>query len=134
MANFGDGKAFDLLRMNLNRDQTVADARVDYATYAAGALPATTGMMTVALGAYDVHTLTPTGNCTLNASVGVSGQRATILVATSGTVSCVITPGTGFGATGGTLTTGTVTAKTFAWNFATPDGTNWIETSRTTAM
>lgn len=80
----------------------------------------------------DVFKLTPTGDVTLNAASAPAGARITLVVITSGTTSRNITPNTNFKSTGA-LATGTVTAKTFTINFI-GDGSNLIETSRTTAM
>lgn len=96
------------------------------------ATPATTGTMTVNMGNADAQTVTPTGACTFNASGGQAGNKSSFVVTTSGTSSFTLTFGTNFKTTG-TLATGTVSGKTFTISFAY-DGTNWCETSRTTAM
>lgn len=82
-----------------------------------------------------VATLTPTGNMTLNftnTATIYTGAYFGLEVVTSGTSSFTLTFGTGT-KNQGTLATGTVSAKTFMVQFVN-DGTNWVETSRTTAM
>lgn len=79
-----------------------------------------------------VATLTPTGNCTLNASGGVNNQIAILIVTTTGTTSFTVTFGTNFKSQG-TLATGTVAGKVFTLKFVCNAGT-WSELSRTTAM
>ena len=108
-------------------------ARIDYANYVAAATSATTGTMTVAMNTANVFTITPTGNCTFNASGGVAGQRATFVILTSGTTSRTLTWNTNFKVSG-TLATGTTTAKYFCIDFICKDGTLWVETGRTAAM
>jgi hypothetical protein len=130
---FRDGRTYDLVCKSLDGDYTIAESRVDYASYAAGALPATTGTMTVGMNSYDVHTITPTAACTLNASGGLPGQRSTIVVTTSGAESFDITFNTGF-KSAGALSTGTDTAKVFCVTFACPSAGTWVETGRTAAM
>ncbi len=98
----------------------------------AAATSATTGTMTVSM-VTTVITITPSGACTFNASGGVTGQRATFVITTSGVSSFVLTFNTNFKAAG-TLSTGTTTAKVFAVSFVCKDGTTWVETSRTIAM
>lgn len=98
----------------------------------ANACPAATGAMTVPMDA-SVKTITPSGNCTFNASGGVAGQLVTFVVTTSGTTSRTLTWGTNF-KTVGTLATGTVTARTFCVTFRCTNGTQWVEISRTAAM
>ena len=78
-------------------------------------------------------TLTPGEDETLNASNGTPGQRATLIITTSGTTSWNLTFGTHF-KTQGVLATGTVNAKIFAMGFWTPDGITWYEETRTGAM
>lgn len=96
------------------------------------ATSATTGTMTVSMTT-SIITCTPTGAITLNASGGVAGQRATFVFTTSGVSSFVITFGTNFIKVG-TLATGTTTGKTFCVSFLCTNGTQWVETGRTTAM
>lgn len=99
----------------------------------AGALSATTGTISWDPTSQDMHTVTPTGAITLNASpVGPVGTYRTLTILTSGVSSFVITFGTNIKSQG-TLATGTVTAKTFLVEFIS-DGTNLIELSRTIAM
>lgn len=95
------------------------------------ALPATTGTMTATMDGTH-KTITPTGACTFNASGGYAGQTCAFVITTSGTTAYTLTWGTNFKTTGA-LSTGTVTAKMFAVSFIY-DGTNWVETARTTAM
>lgn len=79
-------------------------------------------------------TLTPTQAQTLNFAAAVgAGQYLYLEVITSGTSSFVITFGTNTKSQG-TLTTGTVTAKTFVVSFASDGLGQWVEQSRTTAM
>lgn len=76
---------------------------------------------------------TPTQNETINFSTpGAAGTEIFLEVVTSGTSSFTLTFGTNTKTTG-TLATGTVDSKTFIVAFVS-DGTNWVETSRTTAM
>lgn len=113
---------------------TIGAGKVTYTMFAssAGATSATTGTIAVTM-TQSVFTITPTGACTFNASGGVAGNRCTFIVTTSGTSAFVLTFGTNFKTTG-TLSTGTVTAKVFTVSFVCKNGTEWDETSRTTAM
>ncbi len=95
----------------------------------AAATSATTGAMTVNMTS-SVITITPTGNCTFNASGGVAGQRVTFSITTSGVSSFTLTWGTNFRKTG-TLATGTTSARFFTVTFICIDGTIWSEISRT---
>jgi hypothetical protein len=79
-----------------------------------------------------VFKLTPDQALTINGSNGVIGQRASIVITTSGTTAFVITLGTLFKSTG-TLSTGVLNNKRFVLSFVY-DGTNWCEMSRTAAM
>lgn len=76
--------------------------------------------------------LTPNSTRTLTTTVAPAGQRRTLIILTSGTTSYTLTFGTGFKTTG-TLVTGTVSARYFVIEFMS-DGTNMIETSRTSAI
>jgi hypothetical protein len=96
------------------------------------AAAATTGTIAVTMSGMSVYTITPTGACTFNASGGVAGQYCSFVITTTGTTSRTLTWGSNFKTTA-TLATGTVTAKVFTITFIY-DGTNWNETSRTTAM
>jgi hypothetical protein len=78
----------------------------------------------------NVFTLTTTGDCTINASDGQAGQRATFIITDDATGSHAVTFGTNFKANG-TLT-GTAD-KTATVDFAC-DGTDWCEVSRTTEL
>lgn len=98
----------------------------------AAATSATTGSMTVSMTT-PIITITPTAACTFNASGGVTGQRITFVITTSGTSSFVMTFGANFKSTA-TLATGTTTAKIFTVSFICTNGVQWIETSRTTAQ
>lgn len=93
---------------------------------------ATTGTMTVSMTT-PIITITPTGACTFNASGGATAQRITFVVTTSGVTSFNLTFGTNFKTTS-TLATGTTTGKIFAVSFLSTNGTQWIETGRTTAQ
>lgn len=99
---------------------------------AGAATSATTGTMTVNMTT-EMITVTPTGACTFNASGGVTGQRITFVITTSGVSSFVLTFGTNFKSVG-TLATGTTTAKIFSVSFLCTNAVQWIETSRTIAM
>lgn len=79
-----------------------------------------------------IFTLTPAHTATINAASVVAGREIALVITTSGTSSFTLTFGTNFKATG-TLATGTANAKVFVIRFVS-DGTNWNETSRTTAM
>ena len=68
----------------------------------------------------------------LDTSGMAAGHRFTIVVTTAGSTSYTLTFGSNF-KTVGTLATGTVACKTFSISFAY-DGTNAVETGRTTAM
>lgn len=100
--------------------------------YGAAVMPGTSGTIAVRMGA-SVLKITPTDNCTFNASSGTPGQLVTIYITTSGTSSYTMTFGTNFISTG-TLATGTVDAKKFAVTFRCVAGGTWAEISRTTAM
>lgn len=93
--------------------------------------PATTGTMTVIMDS-EVKTITPTGNCTFNATGGTIGQKCTFIITTSGSNSFDLTFGTNFKSTG-TFATGTASGKVFTITFCY-DGSTWAEISRTTAM
>lgn len=95
----------------------------------AAATSATTGTMTVAMDS-SVKTITPTGNCTFNASGGVAGQITTFCITTAGVSSFTLTWGTNYRKTG-TLATGTTAARFFAVTFLCVDGTVWQEIART---
>lgn len=77
-------------------------------------------------------TVTPTITGTFTTTIPANGVRCNLIVITSGTTSYTMTFGTGF-KTVGTLTTGTVTGKYFAFSFIS-NGSLLVETSRTTAM
>lgn len=80
-----------------------------------------------------MFTLTPNNNCTINAaSVPAKHQRIVVQVLTSGTTPYGMTFGTNFKTTG-TLSAGTSTGKYFHVEFDS-DGSNFIETARTTAI
>lgn len=96
------------------------------------AAPATTGTMTVPMTS-SIITITPTGNCTFNASGGVAGQIITFHITTSGTTSFTLTFGTNFRKTG-TLATGTTSARFFSISFRCLDGTIWTEIARTASQ
>jgi hypothetical protein len=96
-------------------------------------LSGTTGAITMDCSASNRFTLTPTGDCTINASGIVAGKKYYLTVLTSGTTSRTLTFGTGFKTTG-TLATGTADAKYFVIEFYSPDTTNIIELTRTAAL
>lgn len=80
-----------------------------------------------------VTTHTPASSETINFSTpGTAGTEIFLEIVTSGTSSYTLTFGTNTKTTG-TLATGTADAKTFMVSFVS-DGTNWVETARTTAM
>lgn len=80
-----------------------------------------------------VTTHTPTQSETINFSAPVAaGTEIFLEIVTSGITSYTLTFGTNTKSQG-TLATGTVSAKTFVVSFVS-DGTNWVETARTTAM
>jgi hypothetical protein len=108
--------------------QTQLDAkqsRVYKGDYAANATA-------LALATNDTAKLTPSADRTYTSTVPTAGQRATVIILTSGTSPYTLTFGTGFKTTG-TLATGTADAKVFVISFVS-DGTSLIETSRTAAM
>lgn len=81
----------------------------------------------------NITTHTPTQNETINlGSPSTAGIEVFLEVVTSGTTSYTLTFGTNT-KNQGTLATGTVSAKAFIVAFVS-DGTNWVETGRTTAM
>lgn len=92
---------------------------------------ATTGTMTVSM-VTPIITITPTNACTFNATGGVTAQRLTFVITTSGASSFTLTWGTNFRSTG-TLATGTTTAKIFCVSFIYT-GSVWVETARTIAQ
>ena len=75
---------------------------------------------------------TPNAAVALTTTVPVAGAECTLVVVTSGATSYVLTFSTGF-LSQGTLTTGTVTAKTFVLKYIS-NGTNLLEVSRTIAI
>ena len=79
-----------------------------------------------------IFTLTPAHTATINAASVIAGREIVLVITTSGTSSFTLTFGTNFKTTG-TLATGTTSGKVFVIRFVS-DGTNWNETSRTTAM
>lgn len=102
---------------------------------ASGAPAALTAAATVSFTpAQAVSQITPAQNETINFSTTgyQAGTEIFLEIVTNGTTSYTITFGTGT-KNQGTLATGTVSAKTFVVSFVF-DGTNWVETSRTSAM
>lgn len=97
-----------------------------------GAATLANGTLALAFASKGTVQITPTATGSFTSTVPPAGTRCTLIVLTSGVTSFVMTFGTGFKATG-TLTTGTVTAKTFVLQFIS-DGTTLIECSRTIAM
>lgn len=92
----------------------------------------TAGTIALAFASKGVVQVTPNATGSFTSTVPPAGTRCTLIVLTSGTTSYTMTFGTGF-KTAGTLATGTVTAKTFVFQFVS-DGTTLIEASRTTAL
>lgn len=86
----------------------------------------------LAMDVNNVAQLTPNSTRTVTTAVPTAGQRRTLIILTSGTTSYTITFGTGFKTTG-TLATGATSARRFVLEFIS-DGTQLIETSRTTAI
>lgn len=76
--------------------------------------------------------VSPNATATFTTTSDTAGSTSRLIILTSGTTSRTITFGTGFKTTG-TLTTGTVSARYFVFDFVS-DGTNWIEMSRTVAI
>ena len=117
---------------------TKANVRADTAGFAAkfalqaNATSATSGTMTVSMTS-SVVTITPAGDCTFNCSGGITGQRVTFCITTSGATPYTLTWNTGYKSTG-TLSTGSVSGKKFTVSFVLVDGANWCEVSRTGAM
>lgn len=117
----------------------------------AGASTATPKPADLCIDAEDFTTLTPAATVSLDASTGSrfsltpnqattinatgisKGEKVMLEIVTSGISSFVLTFGTNFKTTG-TLTTGTVSGKTFVMQFECLDGTNLLEISRTAAM
>jgi hypothetical protein len=93
-------------------------------------LPSTGGNIDMSIDT-EVYRVTPTANGSFNLSGAPVGKRAVVIITTSGTTSYTLTF-TG-GKTTATLATGTVSGKVFTVSFL-GDGTNMVETSRTTAM
>ena len=118
-----------------NRTITLPDAAVSLQGLASAATSATSGTITTAMtsAAQTVFTITPTDNCTFNASGGTAGARMTFVITTGGTVSRDLTFGTNFKSQG-VLATGTVAGKVFTVTFVCTNGTVWVETGRSTAM
>lgn len=89
------------------------------------------GTTEMAFGTNSTVKVTPTATATYTTTVSAAGTECTLIILTSGTTSRTITFGSGFKPIS-TLATGTVTAKLFTIKFIS-DGTNLIETGRTTA-
>lgn len=98
----------------------------------AGTVVALTYGATIAADMDDgnVFTIATTGNCTINASNGAAGQRATFIITDDATGGRVVTFGTNFKSSG----TLTGTASKIATVDFVYDGTNWCEVSRTTGL
>ncbi len=119
--------------VTLNDTQTLTNKSFDRLTDSiAPSYTNTSGTVNLNFTTYSTQKITPTAATTLTATVPPAGTTTHILVYTSGTTSYNITFSTGFKATAA-LATGTVTVKLFALTFIS-DGSNLIETSRTTAM
>lgn len=106
--------------------------QITIALTGSAAAPGIVGSMTIPMTS-SVITVTPAGNCTFNATGGVTGQMVTFIITTSGTTSFTLTFGTNFRKVG-TLATGTVAARFFAVTFRCINGTIWQEISRTAAQ
>ncbi len=130
-----------LFSFNYSRQYSVPDMGGTAAILAPNApfgnsLSASSGTVAAKLGA-GLLTFTPTGNVTLGATgtdygAPYEGAIVSMVITTAGTTSYTVTFGANFKSTG-TLSTGTVSGKVFTVSFVF-DGTNWCETSRTTAM
>lgn len=94
-------------------------------------LPAASGAVEATMDG-SIKTLSPTGDCTLDASGGTEGQSCTFVVTTEGTTPWEIVFGANF-KSAGSISTGAESGKMFSVSFVY-DGTNWCEISRTTAM
>ena len=105
---------------------------VGTATIAGGYSNPAAGTTAMAFGSYKVVKVTPNATATLTTTVAPAGSTATLIILTSGTSSYTLTFGTGFKTTG-TLATGTTSARYFMVSFVS-DGTNMLETARTTAI
>ncbi len=95
------------------------------------ATSATTGTMTVTMG-QGARTITPTGDCTFNASGGVAGQTCTFIISTTAS-SRTLTFGTNF-RKAATLVTGSVNPRFFSVTFFCVNGTVWQEIARTAVL
>lgn len=96
------------------------------------ATSATTGTMTVAMGE-GARTITPTGDCTFNASGGVAGQTCTFIISTTAS-SRTLTFGTNFRKSA-TLVTGSVNPRFFSVTFiCVADNGAWQEVSRSVVL
>jgi hypothetical protein len=93
---------------------------------------ATSGTIAVTMDRPE-FTITPTADCTVNATGGTPGDYCTFVITTSGTRPYKMTFGTNFKSTG-SLTTGTASGKVFSISFICKTPTSWVETARTTAM
>jgi hypothetical protein len=85
-----------------------------------------------ALATNHVSQVTISANATLTTTVPPAGTTARVIIVTSGTVTRTVTFGTGFKSIG-TLLTGTAANRRFVITFVS-DGTQLLETSRTTAI
>lgn len=106
-------------------------AAIDFQLSAGTVLPATTGTITATMDG-GRKSITPTGNCTFNATGGVAGYICSFEITTVGTSSFTLTFGTNFKSQGA-LATGAVSGKVFNVTFK-HDGTSWNEIARTAAM
>lgn len=113
-------------KVTIAKGAVVGSLREELAVVTPSATPA------LDASAANVFTYVPDQAATLSVSGGTSGERLTLIVNTSGTSSYTQTFGTGFKSTG-TLATGTADVKQFVVSFIN-DGTNYVETSRTTAQ
>ena len=106
-------------------------AKVVGSAAAVALTPGATPAINATLG--KIFTMTPAQNQAFTVTGGIVGQELLLKILTSGTNSYDLTFGSGFGANGGTLATGTADAKTFVARFV-HDGTSFVEVGRTAAM
>lgn len=94
-------------------------------------IPTTIGLTTITMDSA-LKSLTPTGNCILNATIGTPGQTCKVAITTSGTTTYTITWGNNFKTTP-VLETGTVEGKIFIVSFICINYI-WVEIGRTLAI
>lgn len=102
-------------------------------TNSADTMPSNSGTISLPM-TRSVYSLTPRGDCTINATNGQAGNIVALIVTTTGTTSWTLTFNTNYKTTG-TLATGVVSGKVFTITFAcSADNVTWVELARTTAM